>query len=145
MGCGLTVLATSRSRLGLAGEHVLPVRPLALPPPHAQMTPADLARFPAVGLFVARAQAADPGFDVTEANAVDVAAVCRMLDGLPLALELAAARVRVLSPRQLRERLGLALLTGGGGDRPARQRTLRDAIAWSHDLLSGPGHKRLSG
>jgi predicted ATPase len=134
----LTVLTTSRAVLRLSGEHVVSVLPLTLPPADAAPPPAELLRAEAVRLFVERAQAATSDFVLTPANAPEVVALCRRLDGLPLALELAAARARLLPPRALLARLGrrLPLLTGGPADAPARQRTLRDAIGWSHDLLA---------
>lgn len=133
----LKVLATSRQALHLSGEQEFPVPPLALPDlEHLSETKA-LSRFPAVELFVARARAVEPDFRLTGENARDVAGICHRLDGLPLAIELAVARVRVLPPRALLARLEqrLPLLTGGALDLPERQQTLRDTIAWSHDLL----------
>src|SRR5215207_6301117 len=134
----LTVLATSRSILRVSDEHVIVVPPLALPAREAPISPDHLAEIESVALFVARARAADPSFVLTAANAASVAAVCQRLDGLPLGIELAAARVRVLSPEALLERLNdpLRLLTGGARDQPARLRTMRDAVAWSYDLLA---------
>ncbi len=131
----LAVLVTSRTPLRVSGEHVFPVPPLAVPDP-AEPT-ARVAETEAVCLFVARARAADPAFALTTENARAVAAVCQRLAGLPLAVELAAARVRVLPPAALLPRLApaLPLLTGGRRDDPARLRTMRDAIAWSYDLL----------
>src|SRR5581483_7520071 len=130
----LHVLATSRAILHLAGEQELPVPPLSLP---ATTSADDLAGNEAVALFVERAQAARPDFAVTAENAQVVVNVCRMLDGLPLAIELAAARLRALTLTTLAQRLErrLPLLTGGPRDAPARQQTLRDAIAWSYGLL----------
>ena len=132
----LTVLVTSRAPLRLSAERVVAVPPLALPAPDRSI--ADQAATEAVRLFVARAQAARADFALTEENASDVAEVCRRLDGLPLAIELAAARVPHLPPSALLRRLDarLPLLTGGARDLPDRQRTMRDAITWSHDLLT---------
>jgi non-specific serine/threonine protein kinase len=139
----LQVLATSRSPLRLRGEQLLPVPPLALPDPAAPPPLAVLAETEAVALFVQRARAAALDFALTEANAAAVAEVCARLDGLPLTLELAAARLRLLSPQALLALLTqrLRVLTGGERDRPDRQRTLRDTLAWSHDLL--PADARL--
>jgi len=132
---GLTVLATSREPLRLSAEHVVAVPPLDLPA--ADAAPDVLAASDAVRLFVERARAFDTGFGLTEANVEAVAEVVRRLDGLPLAIELAAAWAAVLPPAALLARLDrrLPLLTGGPRDAPARQRTMRDAIAWSYDLL----------
>ncbi len=132
---GVTLLATSRVRLGISGEHVVAVPPLALPGSDAgrEITDAE-----AVRLFADRAQAAWADFAVTEANAGAVADICRTLDGLPLAIELAAARVAYLSPAELLVRLSARLpeLVGGPHDVPPRLRTMRDAIAWSCNLLT---------
>ena len=140
LGCpALTVLVTSRTRLRLSDEREFPVPPLALPETEAQASAGGLSESAAVRLFAARAQAVKPDFAVTDQNAQAVADVCVRLDGLPLAIELAAARVKVLSPSALHARLErrLPLLIGGGRDLPERQRTMRDAIAWSYGLL-GP-------
>ena len=135
----ITVLVTSRVRLGIHGEHEIQVPPLGLPPRlRGAATPGELSQFEAVRLFVDRAQAAKTGFALTPENAQAVAQICRDLDGLPLAIELAAARVKLLPPQALLARLEdkLGLLIGGGRERSHRQQTLRGAIAWSHDLLS---------
>ena len=130
------VLATSREPLSLAGEHVLPVPPLELPPPDASLT--QLGHNDAVRLFVERAAAATGTFRLTEENLAAVVDVCRRLDGLPLAIELAAVRTRALSPAQIESRLGdrFELLTGGSRAALPRHRTLRTAIEWSYDLLT---------
>jgi predicted ATPase/DNA-binding CsgD family transcriptional regulator len=134
----LKVLATSRTLLRVEGEHTLPVPPLALPDPAAPASPDSVVRSAAVQLFAQRAHAVNPAFAVTVGNAPLVADICQRLDGVPLAIELAAARVTHLSLPALSERLErrLPLLTGGGRDRPLRLQTMRSAIAWSHDLLS---------
>ncbi|MCC6178241.1 MAG: tetratricopeptide repeat protein, partial [Chloroflexi bacterium] len=128
---------TSRAPLQVAGEREFPVAPLALPSLTPATTLAQIASAPAVMLFVERAVAIRPDFALTETNAVTVAAICTRLDGLPLAIELAAARSRLLPPEALLRHLGegLSFLVGGRRDAPARQRTLRDTIAWSYDLL----------
>jgi non-specific serine/threonine protein kinase len=133
---GLRVLATSRESLNITGETVLAVPPLAAPEAGRQLTVAELARFPAASLFAERAAQVVPGFAVTEANMAAVAGICRRLDGLPLAIELAAARLPVLSPEQINARLGdrLGLLTHGSRTKPARQQTLRASIEWSYEL-----------
>jgi predicted ATPase/transcriptional regulator with XRE-family HTH domain len=133
----LRVLTTSRAPLRLSGEHLYPVSPLEVPDPGRLPSLADLGQIAAVRLFVERVRAVKPDFVLSEANAPAVVEIVRRLDGLPLALELVAARVRVLSPAALVTRLdrSLPLLTGGAQDLPQRQRTLRDTIAWSYDLL----------
>jgi predicted ATPase/transcriptional regulator with XRE-family HTH domain/Tfp pilus assembly protein PilF len=134
----LTLLVTSRSILRLRGEQALPVPPLPLPDATPSPTMETLAAAPAVALFMDRARAVWPEFALTPENAADVMAICRRLDGLPLAIELAAARIRLLPPRALLARLErrLPILTGGARDLPERQRTLRDTLAWSYGLLS---------
>jgi predicted ATPase/DNA-binding XRE family transcriptional regulator len=135
---GLTVLTTSRASLRITGEYQFPVSPLPLPEAEASPGAAGLtARSAAVELFCQRARAVAPAFGLDAANAATIAEICRRLDGLPLAIELAAARVKMFSPRALLERLDrrLQVLAGGARDLPERQRTLRDAIAWSYELL----------
>lgn len=134
---GLTVLVTSRTLLGLYGEHNVAVPPLKVPD-RTHLPPLErLGQYEAVRLFTERAQAAKAGFTITNENAPAVAEICMRLDGLPLAIELAAARIRLLSPQALLQRLSnrLKLLTGGGRDLPVRQQTLRGAIEWSYSLL----------
>jgi predicted ATPase/class 3 adenylate cyclase len=133
---GLRVLATSRRLLHLPGEQELPVPPLELP---REAGVAGVAACGAARLFVQQAAMARPGFAVTEGNAADIAAICQHLDGLPLAIELAAARARLLAPRALLARLGRSLdLAAADIGQPSRQQTLRNTIAWSYDLLT-PG------
>jgi predicted ATPase len=134
----LVVLATSRSVLRINGEHEFPVPPLAVPPTGTGRDPAGLRRYAAVRLFLDRADAAAPGFALNRHNAPAVAEICRRLDGLPLAIELAAARIRLLPPRALLARLdqGMSVLAGGPRDLPERQRTLRNTLEWSFNLLS---------
>jgi predicted ATPase/class 3 adenylate cyclase len=134
----LKALVTSRAPLHVSGEHEYSVPPLAVPDLNRSEPPARLAAYEAVQLFLERAQAVKPEFELTSENAPAVAEICARLDGLPLAIELGAARVRILSPQALLGRLSqrLALLTGGALDAPARQRTLRDTIEWSYGLLN---------
>ncbi|MDQ3444108.1 MAG: tetratricopeptide repeat protein [Chloroflexota bacterium] len=134
----LVILVTSRERLHLRGEREIPVEPLALPDSADTMPLARIARVGAVQLFVERAGDADFNFVLDAGNAAAISELCRQLDGLPLAIELAAARVRVLPPEAMLTRLTarLPLLTGGARDLPLRQQTLRNTIAWSHDLLT---------
>jgi predicted ATPase/class 3 adenylate cyclase len=143
---GLKVLATSRAPLGLYGEHEFPVPPLSMPDLKRPPPLESLTQYEAVGLFVERSRAVKPDFKVTNESAPAVAEICVRLDGLPLAIELAAARIRMLPPQALLARLGnrLKLLTGGARDLPERQRTLRGAIEWSYDLLD-EGEKTLFG
>jgi predicted ATPase/DNA-binding CsgD family transcriptional regulator len=146
----LTLLITSRDLLHVSGEHSFPVPPLSLPVPTVVPAVSDLLAFEAIRLFVARAQAVQPNFALTETNAATVSTICVRLDGLPLAIELAAARVGHLPLATLLERLagpvhqpaGLRVLAGGARDQPARLRSMRDAIGWSYDLLT-PAEQRL--
>jgi predicted ATPase/class 3 adenylate cyclase len=134
---GLKVLATSRTSLRIYGEHVFPVPPLSMPDLKSPPSLERLTQYEAVRLFVERAQAVKPDFEVTNESAPAVAEICVRLDGLPLAIELAAARITMLPPRAMLQRLGsrLKLLTGGARDLPERQRTLRATIEWSFALL----------
>ena len=136
-GPDLKVIASSRAPLRISGEQEFPVPPLDLPDPHGAGSLDVLAQSDAVRLFVERARAVKPDFMVTPENAAAVAEICNRLDGLPLAIELAAARVKLLAPQAMLPRLkkGLDLLASSSPDRDDRQRTLRGAIAWSYDLL----------
>jgi predicted ATPase/class 3 adenylate cyclase len=140
----LKVLATSRIPLGIYGEKEYPVPPLSLPEPERLPSLERLTQYEAVRLFIERAQDVRPEFSVTNENAPAVAEVCARLDGIPLAIELAAARVKVLTPQKILPRLSdrLKLLAGGARDLPERQRTLRASLEWSHALLE-EGEKML--
>ena len=135
---GVRVIATSREPLSVAGEHVLPVPPLELPSPHAAEPLAQLRQNEAVMLFIERAAAASGRFELTASNQAAVVGLCRRLDGLPLAIELAAVRTRALGPEQIRDRLSdrFGLLTGGSRAALPRHQTLRTTIEWSYDLLT---------
>jgi predicted ATPase len=141
---GLKFLVTSRSMLRLSGEHEFPVPPLPVPPAGADPDAGTAGQYASVRLFTERAQAVVAGFSLTSQNVGDVAEICRRLDGLPLAIELAAARVRLLPPQALLARLGnpIGVLTGGPRDAPERQRTLQNTLDWSFALLS-PGEQAL--
>ena len=134
----LKILVTSREVLRLRAEQQYAVPPLALPDLKNPLDAASLADFASVNLFVQRARAITSDFDVTTDNAVTIAEICLRLDGLPLAIELAAARVKMLAPKTLLERLDhrLNILTGGARDLPLRQRTLRNTLAWSYSILT---------
>lgn len=133
----LKVLVTSRSPLHIYGEHELVVRPLALPDPESVQSAAELIAQPAVALFVDRAGAVKPDFALNDEQMAAVAEICARLDGLPLAIELAAAWSKILAPQAIAARLSnrLALLTGGARDLPVRQQTLRSTLNWSYELL----------
>ena len=139
------LLVTSRAHLRISAEHTYELPPLALPDLEGHPRPEEIRDVEAVRLFAERARAARADFELTEENAPAVAEICRRLDGLPLALELAAARVRLLPPVAILARLerGLTLLTGGAIDLPPRQRTLRATLDWSYDLLDGPERRLL--
>src|SRR5215208_6569831 len=143
---GLKILATSRTPLGLYGEYEFPIPPLSLPDPESLPPLENLTEYEAVRLFVERARAVRPDFSLAEDNAFAVVEICGRLDGLPLAIELAAARIKLLPPQVLLDRLGnrLKILTGGARNLPERQRTLRNAIEWSYGLFD-EGEKMLFG
>jgi predicted ATPase/predicted Ser/Thr protein kinase len=140
----LQALVTSRLVLRVYGEQEFPVPPLPLPTPGALFSPSTLMDYASVALFVQRAAAGKPDFALTTKNAAAVVEICRRLDGLPLAIELAAARVKILPPADLLTRIDrpLEVLTGGARDLPERQQTLRQTIKWSYDLLS-PSEQKL--
>jgi predicted ATPase/class 3 adenylate cyclase len=143
-GPGVKLLVSSRSILHVYGEQELGVEPLRLPDPHALPGLAALGQYEAVKLFIERAVAVKPDFEATNENAPAIAGICERVDGLPLAIELAAARIKLFSPQALLARLETTLTALGSGarDLPGRQQTLRGAIDWSYDLLDGP-QKRL--
>jgi predicted ATPase len=140
---GLKILVTSRAALRVHDENEFPLPPLSVPDRKATPSVQALSQYPAIALFVQRAAAVKPDFGLTEENASAVVEICARLDGLPLAIQLAAARIKVLPPSAMRTRLAsrLQLLTSGARDLPARQQTLRQAIDWSYDLLSEPEQK----
>lgn len=135
---GLKLLVTSQTVLRVRGEHEYPVPPLAFPDPESSLSVRTCAGYPAVSLFVQTAATLSPDFALTEDNVHDIVEICARLDGLPLAIELAAARTKLLAPRAMLKRLQsrLSLLKSGARDLPDRQRTLRSAIDWSYDLLT---------
>jgi predicted ATPase len=139
----LKILVTSRAALHISNEREFALPPLSLPDGRSLPALEALSQYSAISLFIQRAAAVKPDFKLTEENAAAVAEICSRLDGLPLAIELAAARVKILSPSAMQSRLAsrLQLLTGGSRDLPARQQTLRHAIDWSYDLLSEPEQK----
>jgi predicted ATPase len=141
---GLKVLATSRAPLRIAGEQEFPISLLALPDLKQLPSSEELAGYSAVALFVQRAREVLPGFAITAANAAAIAEICVRLDGLPLAMELAAARIKILAPQELLTRLqkNLQVLSSRRSDAPQRQQTLRQAIAWSYELLT-PAEQRI--
>ena len=134
----LSILVTSRERLHLQAEIEFNVPPLPIPEAEGPVTTYDLAKIDSVRLFVERSQQANPEFELSDSNASQIAKICSMLDGLPLAIELAAARTRIFSPAMILEKLEarLAFLTGGARDLPERQQTMRATVDWSYDLLN---------
>ncbi len=145
----LKIIATSRSLLRVEGEHAIPVPPFTVPDPAASLSTDEWLQVPAIRLFVERAQAVDPGASWNQADIAQLVEICSRLDGVPLAVELAATKVRHLTLAEIRDRLDerLPLLVDGSRDHPTRLQTMRNAIAWSHDLLSSPAQilfRRLS-
>src|SRR5438874_3315855 len=134
----LIILVTSRAALHISGEHEFPLLPLALPDGTSPLAIHELTQYAAIALFLQRAMAIKPDFDVTTANVQTIAMICRRLDGLPLAIELAAARIKLLPPQALLQRLihPINVLTGGRQNAPDRHQTLRNTIAWSYHLLN---------
>ena len=143
---GLRVLVSSRAVLRVSGEQEFPVPPLGLPDPKALPGLAALSQFEAVRLFIERAVAVKPDFQATNQNAPAIAGICERVDGLPLAIELAAARVKLFSPQALLSRLekSLSALGTGTRDAPERQQTLRGAILWSYDMLAAGGRRLMA-
>ncbi len=143
---GVQLLATSRAPIGVAGEQIFEVPPLPVPDPQASLAAETLAHIESARLFVERATAVNPQFELTDANAPVVAHICRQLDGMPLALELAAARTRALSVEEMDQRLDerFRLLIGGSRAAPARQQTLRATLDWSYNLLTSAERLLLS-
>lgn len=143
LASGLKILVTSRAALRVHDENEFPLPPLALPDRKTPLLVQALSRCPAIALFVQRALTVKPDFALTEQNASAVAEICTRLEGIPLAIQLAAARIKLLPPSAMRSRLAsrLDLLTTGPRDLPTRQQTLRQAIDWSYDLLSEPEQK----
>ncbi len=141
----LKIMATSRSLLRLEGEHALPVPPLVLPRTKDTMTDDDLLRVPVIALFIERAMAAEPSLTWSPADLLRLVEICERLDGLPLAIELAATRVRHFTIAEINDRLNdlLPLLVDGSRDHPSRLQTMRNAIAWSYDLLSTESREML--
>lgn len=139
----LKILVTSRVQLNLSFEREFMLQPLTVPP-HKKLSADEFGKFSSVELFVKRAKSAKPEFKLTEENAAIVIEICQQLDGLPLAIELAAARVKLFAPQAILKRLenSLNLLTSGANELPERQRTMRGAFALSYDLL-GEDEKRL--
>ncbi|HTK94528.1 MAG TPA: protein kinase [Terriglobales bacterium] len=137
-GPKLRIVVTSQAPLHIYGEQEFPVPPLGVPDARFKASPDALRKLPAVALFIERAQAVKRDFSLTPENLEAIAAICRRLDGLPLAIELAAARIKLLTPQAMRTRLDgcLSMLTGGARDLPARQQTLRGTVEWSYGLLS---------
>ncbi len=133
----LKILVTSRVRLQLSFENEVTIQPLEFPS-EENLSVNELTRYPAIRLFIERAKSAKPSFSLTETNAKDVVEICQKLDGLPLAIELAAARIKLFAPKAILKRLenSLKLLTGGAKDLPERQQTMRQTISWSYDLLT---------
>ena len=144
---GLRILVTSREPLRLSREQLFVVGPLALPPPLDRLDLESIQRSPAISLFADRCRARDPGFRLSEANAVSVAEICRRVDGMPLAIELAAGHVPLLAPVELMRRLddALSVLVGGLRDAPPRQQTLRATLDWSHALLDAEEQATFAG
>src|SRR5438128_7929544 len=142
----LKVIVSSRAALRSYGEQEFPVEPLDLPDPKTRPSLETLSQFEAVKLFIERALAAKPDFHATNENAPAIAGICERVDGLPLAIELAAARIKLFSPQALYSRLekSLSALGVGARDVPSRQQTLNGAIAWSYEMLDAPSRRLMA-